>query len=407
MIYEFKLHDIGEGIHEGTIVKWFVAPGDTVEEFTPMLEVQNDKAVVEITSPIKGVIKEILVKEFESAVVGDTLVILEIEATTSNEQTEEKRKEEKVIINHTVETKPRTDDWFIISMPSVRKYAREKKVKINEVAGSGKNGRITKEDIDNYLKHTAEKIGGQKITISENKNGINPQSETREKMSITRKAIASAMVKSKQTIPHVTIFDEVDVTNLVNHRNKFKNFAKEKGIKLTYLPYVTKALVSVLKKYPILNASVDDKTNEIIFKHYYNIGIAADTEKGLYVPVIKNADSKSILTIASEIGSLAEKARDGKLTPSDMQNGTCTISNIGSAGGNLATPIINYPEAAILCVGRIEEKPIVKSGEITVAPVLSLSLSFDHRIIDGVTGQSAMNEIKNILRDPDRLLLEL
>ena len=417
MIYEFKLHDIGEGIHEGTILKWFVKPGDAVEEFQPLLEIQNDKAVVEIPSPIKGVVLEIVAKEEETVAVGQVLITLEVNGGNTGKKEmmdippNYVPKDEKLI---SIEDEKMmegsqnkyTNDWFIIAMPSVRKYARIKGVDINSIQGSGKNGRILKEDIDAF--ESCSKEGILQSPLTEVKPIENNQElETREKMSPIRKAIAQAMVKSKQIIPDVTLFDEVEVTNLVNHRSKFKEYAKEQGVKLTYLPYVVKALVSTLKKYPVLNASVDGEKNEVIYKHYYHIGIAADTEKGLFVPVIKDADKKSILQIANEIQQMAEKAREGKLSPLDMKGGTCTITNIGSANGNFGTPIINHPEVAILCVGRIAEKPVVKSGNVEVAPVLSLSLSFDHRIIDGATAQHFINYMKQLLEDPQLLVMEV
>jgi pyruvate dehydrogenase E2 component (dihydrolipoamide acetyltransferase) len=225
-------------------------------------------------------------------------------------------------------------------------------------------------------------------------------------MTPIRKAIAKAMVNSKSKAPHVTLMDEVDVTALVAHRKKFKQVGLDQGIKLTYLPYVVKAIVSALKQYPILNASIDDATEEIVQKHYYNIGIAADTDKGLLVPVVKNADRKSIFAISAEINELADKARNGKLAPDEMKGASSTISNIGSAGGQWFTPVINYPEAAILGIGRIAEKPIVRDGEIVIAPVLAVSLSFDHRIVDGATAQMALNQIKRLLNDPQLIMME-
>uniref|UniRef100_UPI0037038FC3 dihydrolipoamide acetyltransferase family protein n=1 Tax=Robertmurraya sp. TaxID=2837525 RepID=UPI0037038FC3 len=230
--------------------------------------------------------------------------------------------------------------------------------------------------------------------------------ETREKMSGIRKAIAKAMVNSKHTAPHVTLMDEIDVAKLVAHRKKYKDVAANKGIKLTFLPYVVKALTSALREFPALNTSIDDATSEIIHKHYYNIGIAADTEKGLLVPVVKDADRKSLFAISNDINELAGKARDGKLAPDEMKGASCTITNIGSAGGQWFTPVINHPEVAILGIGRIAEKAIVVNGEIVAAPVLALSLSFDHRMIDGATAQHALNHIKRLLNDPELLLME-
>ncbi|ASS88317.1 Dihydrolipoyllysine-residue acetyltransferase component of pyruvate dehydrogenase complex [Geobacillus stearothermophilus] len=427
MAFEFKLPDIGEGIHEGEIVKWFVKPGDEVNEDDVLCEVQNDKAVVEIPSPVKGKVLEILVPEGTVATVGQTLITLDAPGyenmTFKGQEQEEAKKEEKT---ETVSKEEKVDavapnapaaeaeadpNRRVIAMPSVRKYAREKGVDIRLVQGTGKNGRVLKEDIDAFL------AGGAKPAPAAAEEKAAPAAakpaapegefpETREKMSGIRRAIAKAMVHSKHTAPHVTLMDEADVTKLVAHRKKFKAIAAEKGIKLTFLPYVVKALVSALREYPVLNTSIDDETEEIIQKHYYNIGIAADTDRGLLVPVIKHADRKPIFALAQEINELAEKARDGKLTPGEMKGASCTITNIGSAGGQWFTPVINHPEVAILGIGRIAEKPIVRDGEIVAAPVLALSLSFDHRMIDGATAQKALNHIKQLLSDPELLLME-
>lgn len=425
MAFEFKLPDIGEGIHEGEIVSWMVKEGDQVNEDDVLCEVQNDKAVVEIPSPVEGTVKKIYVQEGEVAVVGDILISFDAEgyedasseeSSAPKEETpkEEAPKEEAPKQESAVaQTQEAVDETKrVIAMPSVRKYAREKDVNIKLVTGTGNHGRITKEDIDSFLN------GGQteaQPVVSENGQGKAPVKapvlegnfpETREKMSPIRKAIAKAMVNSKQKAPHVTLMDEVDVTALVAHRKKFKQVGLDQGIKLTYLPYVVKALVSALKQFPILNSSVDDATEEIIQKHYYNVGIAADTDKGLLVPVVKNADRKSIFAISQEINELADKARSGKLAPDEMKGASSTISNIGSAGGQWFTPVINYPEAAILGIGRIAEKPIVRDGEIVIAPVLAVSLSFDHRIVDGATAQLALNQIKRLLNDPQLIMME-
>lgn len=445
--FQFKLPDIGEGIHEGEIVKWFVEPGKKVEEDDVLCEVQNDKAVVEIPSPVAGTVEEIKVSEGETAVVGDVLVTfdapgyedLQFKGNDGEEKTEadvqstgesgqnlekeevkaEEKQEEQAGKTGAGEQpqadKEEVDGKRIIAMPSVRKYAREKNVNIQAVSGSGKNGRVLKEDIDNYLNAPQEKTEEKQPSAADEKKSAPAAAtaapegdypETREKMSGIRKAIAKAMVNSKHTAPHVTLLDEVEVSGLVAHRKKFKAAAAEREIKLTYLPYVVKALVSALREYPALNTSVDDDKEEIIQKHYYNVGIAADTERGLLVPVVKKADSKSVFAISKEINELAEKARTGKLNPNEMSGGSCTITNIGSAGGQWFTPVINHPETAILGIGRIAEKPVVKNGEIVAAPVLALSLSFDHRIIDGVTAQQALNHIKLLLSDPELLLME-
>lgn len=425
LVYEFKMPDIGEGIHEGEIVKWEVKEGDEVQEDDVLCEVQNDKAVVEIPSPVDGKVLKIHVPEGEVTTVGTVIITFETDADIPTngeeeehitdiqvEQTEDKVTEQRKDQTLDVEV---TEKRRVIAMPSVRKYAREKGVNIALVTGSGKNGRVLKEDINRFLANADEqetKVQTNTETVQEDKKSITPyvpvnqELETREKMSGIRRAIAKAMVKSKYTAPHVTLMDEVEVTELVKHRKRFKEMALEKGIKLTYLPYVVKALTSALREFPILNTSLDEETDEIVHKHYYNIGIATDTEKGLLVPVVKDTDRKSIFNIAREINELATKAREGSLTPNEMKGATCTITNIGSAGGQWFTPVINHPEVAILGIGRIAEKAIVRDGEIVAAPVLALSLSFDHRIIDGATAQLALNHIKRLLNDPQLLVME-
>ncbi|MCT8139094.1 2-oxo acid dehydrogenase subunit E2 [Anaerobacillus sp. CMMVII] len=432
MAFEFKLPDIGEGIHEGEIVKWFVKPGDEVKEDDILLEVQNDKAVVEIPSPVEGKVLELKVSEGTVAIVGDVLLTIdydgEIPASAHGHHDEEEATPVPVVTEDVAieEAVIEVDESRrIIAMPSVRKYAREKGIDIRKVNGTGDNGRILKGDVDNFGTISVEETKVEETTkatevaqtapitsaASEKKSvkpyeAVHGELETREKMSGIRRAISNAMVNSKHTAPHVTLMDEVDVTDLVSHRKKFKDVASAKGIKLTYLPYVVKALTSALREYPTLNASIDDVNEEVVYKHYFNIGIAADTEKGLLVPVVKDADRKSIFKISAEINELATSAREGKLSPDKMKGGSCTITNIGSAGGQWFTPVINHPEVAILGIGRIAEKPVVKNGEIVVAPVLALSLSFDHRLIDGATAQNALNHIKRLLNDPQLLVME-
>lgn len=459
--YHFRLPDIGEGIHEGEIVKWFVAEGDTINEDDTLLEVQNDKSVVEIPSPVSGTIEKILVKEGTVAVVGDKLIRIDspdhedeqeeeespveekqeassevesqVQATAEKGQPVDKKEAPKESEGAAVDATPKSEgeavskdvdpNRRVIAMPSVRKFAREEGVDIRQVAGSGKHGRVMKEDIESFKSggnenvqiETQEESAPSAVQEEQQEKQQEPAAiavpegdfpETREKLSNIRKVIAKAMVNSKRTAPHVTLLDEVDVTELVAHRKKFKEIAAEQDIKLTYLPYVVKALVSTLRKFPELNTSLDDATEELIQKHYYNIGIAADTDRGLLVPVIKHADRKSMFAISKEITDLGGKARDGKLAASEMKGASCSITNIGSAGGQWFTPIINHPEVAILGIGRISEKPVVKNGEIVAAPMLALSLVFDHRVIDGATGQHALNHLKHLLGNPELLLME-
>ncbi|UBH23140.1 2-oxo acid dehydrogenase subunit E2 [Macrococcus armenti] len=427
MAFEFKLPALGEGIFEGEIVKWFVKAGDEVKEDDILLEVQSDKSVVEIPSPVTGKINTIVAEEGTVANLGEVIVTIDSDDAHAQNDASEAKEEPKEESTETKEAAPKAEEKAsdvavdenrrVIAMPSVRKLARDKGVNIKAVQGTGKNGRVLKDDVLAYMDGGQAQAEAQteapKAEAQEAPKAAQPIAapegdfpETREKIPAMRRAIAKAMVNSKHTAPHVTLMDEVEVQALWDHRKKFKEVAAEQGTKLTFLPYVVKALVSALKAYPALNTSLDDATEEIVHKHYYNIGIAADTERGLLVPVVKNADRKSIFAISDEINELAVKARDGKLSPSEMKGASCTISNIGSAGGQWFTPVINHPEVAILGIGRIAQKPIVKDGEIVAAPVLALSLSFDHRQIDGATGQNAMNHIKRLLNNPELLLME-
>lgn len=461
-LFVFKLPELGEGIHEGEIVKWHVKPGDQVEEDQVIMEVQNDKAVVEVPSPVKGKVLELKVTEGTVCVVGDPLVSFEAEGEIPNlpdhghadaapaaaaatpapaaelEPGCDIGAQVSANANQALDTPLAAaapapaaapiDRKHVLATPSVRKYAREKGVQLAVVPGTGKFGRITREDVDRFVAGgavapqtaavapvateaaapaaVATNTAQAAATPTVHYNAQAGEVEERVPLKGIRKAIAKAMVKSAYTAPHVTIFDEVDVTGLVNLRKEGKPLAEAKGIKLTYLPFIVKAVVAGLKKFPELNASIDDEKQEIIFKKYYNIGIAASTDEGLLVPVVKSADRKSIFDVASEINELAVKARDRKATADELKGSTFSITNIGSAGGMFFTPVINHPEVAILGVGRISEKPIVKNGEITVGQVLHLSLSFDHRLIDGEPAQRFMNYLKQLLENPTLLIME-
>ncbi|MGN9241759.1 dihydrolipoyllysine-residue acetyltransferase [Enterococcus faecium] len=429
-VFQFKLPDIGEGIAEGEIVKWFVKPGDTINEDDTLLEVQNDKSVEEIPSPVTGTVKNVIVPEGTVANVGDVLVEIDAPGHNSAPSTSAPSAEapkEKVETSGSASVVEAADpNKRVLAMPSVRQFAREKDVDISQVTATGKGGRVTKEDIENFLaggpssapaKSEAPEAAAPKeaAPAAESKPAAPAKPfksnlgdlEERVAMTPTRKAIAKAMVNSKHTAPHVTLHDEVEVSKLWDNRKRFKEVAAANGTKLTFLPYVVKALTATVKKYPVLNASIDDANQEIVYKHYYNIGIATDTDHGLYVPNVKDADRKGMFAIADEINEKAKLAHDGKLSAEDMRNGTITISNIGSVGGGWFTPVINYPELAILGVGTIAQQPIVNAeGEIVVGRVMKLSLSFDHRIVDGATAQQAMNNIKRLLADPELLMME-
>jgi pyruvate dehydrogenase E2 component (dihydrolipoamide acetyltransferase) len=428
-IFEFKLPDIGEGIHEGEIVKWHIQSGDVVEEDQIIVDVQNDKAVVEIPSPVAGKVVDVKVSEGTVSVVGDVLVTFEVagEGNVSNEGQAATTSAPAAQTAQPASTPavasapaPAPADKKVLATPSVRKFAREKGVAISQVNGTGKNSRVTKDDVLAFAAGgatapavMAESAASEATTTTTTTAAVSSvvvegaRVEERVPLKGIRKAIANAMVKSMYTAPHVTIMDEVDVTQLVALRKKAKPLAEQKGVKLTYLPFIVKTLVAAARQFPVLNASIDDEKNEIVYKKYYNIGIATDTDNGLLVPVVADADRKSIWSIAAEIKDLAARGREGKLAVNEMKGSTITITNIGSAGGMFFTPVINHPEVAILGTGRISEKPVVKNGEVTVASVMALSLSFDHRIIDGATAQHFINYMKQLLEDPQLLVMEV
>jgi pyruvate dehydrogenase E2 component (dihydrolipoamide acetyltransferase) len=454
--FEYRMPELGEGLHEGEIVKWHVKPGDTIKEDDILMEVQNDKAVVEVPSPVTGVVKEVKVSEGTVAVVGDLLAVIDAEgelpvsahgghdsAAAAPEKSPEAApaganaaptpsnpvapavNPEAAAPNERVQSGTVPDGGTkgneiapgaVLATPSVRKLAREKGVDLGAVSPTGKHGRITKDDILNF------KPGASASSEAPATEAASPAAAAAKPAAIVptgerveervpfkgiRKVIAQAMVKSVYTAPHVTIMDEVDVTALVKLRERAKPIAEKRGVKLTYLPFIVKALVAALREFPALNSMLDEAANEIVYKKYYNIGIATDTDNGLMVPVVFDADRKNIYNIAGEIRDLAARGRDGKLAPSELRGSTISITNIGSAGGMFFTPVINFPEVAILGTGRISEKPIVKNGEIVVGQMMALSLSFDHRLIDGATAQYAMNHIKRLLEDPELLIMEV
>lgn len=424
-VFQFKLPDIGEGIAEGEIVKIDVKVGDTIAEDDILFEVQNDKSVEEIPSPVSGTITAVLVSEGTVARVGDVIVEIAAEGVAPVAAPSAPAAPAASPALATAPAQPTgvpaasNPGKLVLAMPSVRQYAREKGVDITAVVPTGKGGRVTREDIDNFggapvaapaveaaPVEAASAAPAAKAAPAKPFVG-SAEREERVKLTPMRKAISKAMVNSKHTAPHVTLHDQVEVSKLWNHRKKFKDVAAAQGTKLTFLPYVVKALAVAMKKFPVLNASIDDATQEIVFKNYINIGIATDTDLGLFVPNIKDANTKSMFGIADEINALAAKAHEGKLTAADMGHGTITISNIGSVGGGWFTPVINYPEVAILGVGTIVREPVInENDEIVIGRNMKLSLSFDHRIVDGATAQKAMNELKRLLADPELLLME-
>ncbi|NIS61965.1 MAG: 2-oxo acid dehydrogenase subunit E2 [Proteobacteria bacterium] len=426
MAFEFKLPDLGEGLTEGEIVEWLIKEGDLIEEGQVFVKVETDKAVLEIPSPRKGIVIRIEGGAGETVQVGEVILVIGEEGEkpkAAAARTEEAEKHPSVGVVGVLEEAPEGGEEKeervsteaipmrpakrveVLAMPSVRRLARELKVDLTTITGSGPQGRITKEDVQKASEKREEKPP-EKAVKAARKYDMYGYVE-RLPLRGMRKTIARAMVKSMYTAPHVTATDEADVTRLVALREREKGKAAEKGIHLTFLPFLIKAVVAGLEEHPYVNASLDDENEEIVLKKYFNIGVAVDTKDGLMVPVVKNAKEKSILRLADELTKLSEKARSRTIDLADLKGGTFTITNYGAVGGIFGSPIINYPEVAILGVGKLQEKPAVMEGKIEVRKLLPLSLSFDHRVVDGAEAARFMNTVIDHLEDPDLILLEV
>ena len=425
--YIFELPDVGEGLVEAEIIQWLVKAGDVIKADDPLVEIQNDKSSMEIPSPVAGTVVKLLVPEGIAKVDEGIIEIKTAEGGPSNQGTPTTVAtpvSASQAVTSTVATgKPSTK---VRALPSVRRYARQQQVDLSQVTPTGPNGKILKGDVDTFLNgggsvitETATPTVGTKAATAvtpEAKVASKPapvlatNEDWVEKMTPTRRAIAKAMVTSRTEIPHVTVFDKLRAEKLVEHRNAYKEVAKADNVRLTFLPYVVKAMVAMLKAYPSLNASVNMEKSEIIHRGNINIGIATNTEHGLFVPVIKNADRKSVFEIAEDIDRLAKKALANELTRADMSGSSATITNIGGmpeAGGVWSTPIINYPESMIMGISRIADEVVVNADrEMEVAEIMRLSFAFDHRLVDGVEAQSALAEFKKALADPNLMLLK-
>lgn len=547
MVREFKLPDVGEGVAEGELVSWLVDEGDEVTEDQPVAEVETDKALVEVPSPVDGTVSELHYAEGDVIPVGNVFVTFALEGEDDAETAAEDEAGEPATTAEGEETEPATDAEStttdeeseagspgaigadieetgtpqdrVFVPPRLRRRAREEGVDLSSVQGSGPGGRITAADIraataasggggqanagsDSSATETAgdssdtvdDRAGTEATATTSSASGVTSapsadletadreqtlaapatrrlaeeegvdidavpaveerdgqpfvtpdavreyaeakrqgvedegleaggaadatgvdfspgERERREPFAGVRKRTADAMVESKFTAPHVTHHDEVDVTALVDAREDLKPRAADRGIRLTYMPFIVKAVVAALKEYPEMNAVIDDDAEEIVYRDYYNIGIATATDAGLLVPVVENADQRGLLALASSMNELVQKARERTVSPNELQGSTFTVTNVGGIGGEYATPILNYPEAGILAVGEIKRKPRVvtdEEGHETIEPrsVLTLSLSFDHRLIDGAIGAQFMNSVMESLENPHLLLLE-
>ena len=424
MAFEFKFPDIGEGLTEGEIVRWLVKEGDEVKEGQPLVEVETDKALAEIPSPRTGTILKILAKEKEIVKVGQVIVVIgeKGEALAAPPprpsapapkpksvgvvgELEEAPDEAPAVAAKVEPAKPALVSEHALAAPSVRALARELGVDINKVQGTGPEGRVLEKDVRQFAEGKAKPAEEAREVKKVRKYDLYGYVE-RVPLRGVRRSIAKAMVKSKYTAPHVSAMDDADVTELWKIREKEKKVAEGKGIKLTILPFIIKAVIAGLTEHPYLNATLDEENEEILLKKYFNIGLATDTPEGLMVPVVKNAKEKSIFELAQESAQLAEKARNRTIDLADLKGGTFTITNYGAVRGIYGTPIINYPEVAILGVGRIQEMPVARNGKVIVRKILPLSLSFDHRVVDGAEAARFLSTVISRLEDPDLILLE-
>ncbi len=412
MPYEFKFPDVGEGIHEGEIVKWSVKEGDSIKADEPLGEIETDKAIVEMPSPKSGTILKIHVAAGCIIHVGETMVTILEEHETQEDakrHMESKNAEayEKKDIPYTgsvvgfleeandvkptpsamqpsKEEKTASSESLVLATPAVRNMARQLNVSLESLKGTGPGGRITIEDVQKAGASKKERPASSGIKVVRKYDFFGYVD--RIALHGIKKTVASKMSESIFTAAQLTNMHTADVSRLFELREKEKQDYLKDGIKLTFLPYIVKAVALCLKEHPYLNASLENE--EIVLKKYYNIGIAVDTQDGLFVPVVKGAEAKEIKSIAKDIDKLAGDAKGRKVNMMDLKGGSFTVSNLGSVGVEFFTPIINYPESAILGLGKIMEKPMVRNGSVEIGKVLPLSLTYDHRIIDGA--QAAM-----------------
>lgn len=428
MRYIFNFPDIGEGLDEGTILEWYVKKGQAVKVGDALVKMETDKVVADIPSPREGTIVALYGKQGETINVGNPLAEIEIEGVHGKDAQELVKEEQNKIeaveeegagVVGTLEIAgnsafmPASDEGMTetnqsqvtsttkkaLATPVARAIAKDLGVNINEVTGTGPGGRVMKEDITKFKSQEAYAAPKQKEKSTED------DLVEIEKMSQIRKTIAKNMIQSKHNAAHMTVFDDVEVSELIRLRNKFKQKYADEDLKLNYLPFILKATALALKNHKSMNSEMDMENGNMIYKKYYNIGIAVDTDDGLLVPVIKNVDQKSIKELAKEIAAISQKARDRKIGLDDMKDGTFTITSFGSIGGKYAVPIINYPQAGILGIGRIYDAPVVKDGEVKVGNNLPLSLSVDHRIVDGGEVTRFLNDIMLYLGEPVAMLM--
>lgn len=428
-MYEFRLPDLGEGIHEGEVLKWHVKPGDVIAEDAPLVEVETDKAAVTIPSPKGGRVVEVRAKEGDTVRVGQVLVVMEVsgeEGARPHGATLEAGPASVAapVVGDADSQVSRAGARRVAAAPATRRLARELGVDIHDVLGSGPGGRVTADDVRRCAEGTkaptqaaADVADSEPLSPATPVQGIpyldlQPLPDfarwgevMREPVRSIRRKVARNTVTAMLLIPHVAHMDEADVTDLEAFRRAENQRGGEKT-RLTLLAFVVRAVTIAVKRHPVFNASLDPFRDEMIYKKYYHIGIAVDTERGLIVPNLKDADRMSVRDIAAGIEDLARKAREGRLTVEELQGGTFTITNIGALGGTSFVPAIHYPEAAILGMGRVAPRPVVRDGAVVVRTLLPMTLSFDHRVTDGAEAARFVGLVRDLLEQPMRLAVE-
>ena len=392
MAYEFKLPDIGEGMAEGEIVRWLVKEGDLLAQDQPMVEVMTDKATVEIATPHAGRVLERRFKEGARCPVGEILIVIEV--------TDDADKTPAVNMAKT----PGPMSESVLATPATRRLAREMGVDLSKVTGSGPGGQITIADV------RSAKVGPGSDDAFDNQPtpGVSTPSvgDVRIPFRGVRRMIAEHMVLTQRQVAQFTYVEEIDCTELVELRDKAERRMAGHGTKLTYLTFFVKAAVEALRKHPQLNATLDEPAGEIVQRREYHIGIAAQTPEGLMVPVIRHADRRSLLDLAREIDRLGVAAKNGRVSPRDLGGSTFTITSLGTLGGIVATPIVNYPEVAILAIHKIAKRPVVVDDKIVIRDMMNLSLSVDHRLVDGYDAATFVAEMKASLETPGLIFLD-
>jgi pyruvate dehydrogenase E2 component (dihydrolipoamide acetyltransferase) len=449
MAYEFKLPDIGEGVVEGEIVSWKIAVGDRIVIDQPLVEVMTDKATVEIPSPRAGVIHKLCFREGDICPVGAVLVVIDeaaagvgapgagaaaaggvtvasptlplpppAQSTDRPPMQLGAQPGAPAVIDATAERAR------VKATPSTRRLARELGVELGRIKPSGQRGRVTSDDVRRVAERALSRndeptLVGLRASevaaaaVPAPARGFAPMAiaaqgaEERIPLRGLRKRIADNMMRAKQTAAHFTYVEEIDMTELVTVRDRARERAAERGIKLTFLPFLIKAVVSGLKRWPQLNASLDETTQEIVRKKYYHIGIASQGPQGLVVTVLRDADQRSIFGLASEIQRLSQAVQQGTVRREDLSGSTFTITSLGKLGGVMATPIINFPEVGIMGVHEMKERPAVKDGQIVIRWLMNLSISLDHRLVDGWDGAMFLQDVKALLEDPTTMFLEM